>query len=201
MKAFERSRREAVGFDHAMLNGACSYRRFLDGDDDGLAEIIRAYRDPLIFFLNAYFRDLDEAEDAAEEAFIKLAVKKPRYNGKASFKTWLFTIGANVAKDRLRERKRRGEVPIESAADLAAMEDIELSLIRQERKKALHEAMDRLSPEHGRVLRLIYFEDMSAKEAAAVLGKSVHATENLVYKARKALREQLEKEGYDHEDL
>lgn len=184
-----------------MDNGACSYRRFLDGDDDGLAEIIRAYRDPLIFFLNAYFRDLDEAEDAAEEAFIKLAVKKPRYNGKASFKTWLFTIGANVAKDRLRRAKRRGEVPIESAADLAAMEDIELSLIRQERKKALHEAMDRLSPEHGRVLRLIYFEDMSAKEAAAVLGKSVHATENLVYKARKALREQLEKEGYYHEDL
>ena len=70
-----------------MDNGASSYRRFLAGDDEGLADIIRTYRDGLIFYLNGFVNDIHTAEDLAEDVLVKLAVKKPAFREKSSFKT------------------------------------------------------------------------------------------------------------------
>ena len=61
--------------------------------------------------------------------------------------------------------------------------------------------MSRLKPEYRQTLWLLYFEEMSGKEAAAVMRKSVHAVETLAYCARLALRRELEKEGIAHEDI
>ena len=68
-----------------MDNGASSYRRFLLGDDTGLADLIEEYRMPLQMFILSYVQEEETAEEAAIETFVKLATKKPRYNGKASF--------------------------------------------------------------------------------------------------------------------
>ena len=82
-----------------MDNGASSYRRFLAGDETGIVEIIRLYRDGLILYINSFTQNTAEAEDIAEDVFLKLIMKKPKYNGKASFKTWLYTIAGNLARD------------------------------------------------------------------------------------------------------
>ena len=83
-----------------MDNGACSYRRFRDdGDESGLVEIIRDYKDGLIFYLNSFVGNIHIAEELAEDTFVFLGTKKPRDKGKGSFKTWLYTIGRNVAID------------------------------------------------------------------------------------------------------
>ena len=86
-----------------MDNGASSYRRFLDGDNSGLRDLIEEYRLPLQMFILSIVNNNEIAEDAAIETFVKLATKKPKYNGKASFKTWLFGIGRNTAVDFLRK--------------------------------------------------------------------------------------------------
>ncbi|MBR6242120.1 MAG: sigma-70 family RNA polymerase sigma factor [Ruminococcus sp.] len=65
----------------------------------------------------------------------------------------------------------------------------------------VHKAMRKLSPDYQQVLWLTYFEDMSNKEAAAVMKKSVRSIESLLYRARKSLRSQLEMEGFDYEKL
>ena len=67
-----------------MDNGASSYRRFLDGDDNGFVEIVRDYKDGLILFLDSFVRNLSIAEDLAEDTFVKLGIKKPRSSGKSS---------------------------------------------------------------------------------------------------------------------
>lgn len=61
--------------------------------------------------------------------------------------------------------------------------------------------MRSLIPEYRQVLWLIYFEELSNKEAAAIMKKSVHNIETLVYRARKSLRKQLEMEGFVYENL
>ena len=66
-----------------MDNGACSYRRFLDGDDKGLVELVGEYKDGLILFLNGYVNNISVAEELTEETFFRLITKKPRYSGKA----------------------------------------------------------------------------------------------------------------------
>ena len=89
-----------------MDNGASSYRRFLDGDDEGIVDIIKDYKDGLTLYLNGYVSNIFVAEELMEETFFKLMMKKPRFTGKYSFKTWLYTIGRNVAIDYVRHNEK-----------------------------------------------------------------------------------------------
>lgn len=57
-----------------MDNGASSYRRFLDGDDNGLVEIIRSYNDGLTLYLNSFVHNLSVADELSEDVFVKIGV-------------------------------------------------------------------------------------------------------------------------------
>ena len=184
-----------------MDNGAGSYRRFLAGDDNAFAEIIREYRDGLILYINSFVCNITEAEDLAEDTFIKLVTKRPRYNGKASFRTWLYTIGGNLARDYLRRAAKRGTLPLENYEMTADEQELEGIVIRNECNIAVHRSMNKLKAEYRQILWLIYFEGMSMKDASAVIGIKTHAAENLAYKARQALKTQLEKDGFVYENL
>ncbi len=185
-----------------MDNGASSYRRFRDhGDERGLAEIIRDYKDGLILYLYNFSGSLQLAEELAEDTFVLLGTRKPRDQGRGSFKTWLYTIGRNVAIDHFRRVSRRKEIPLEDCPELVNdLADLERSYLREEQKIQLHRAMAGLKPEYRQVLWLVYFEDLRLREAATVLRKTVHGTEVLVSRARKALRNQLEAEGFVYEE-
>ena len=98
-----------------MDNGVSSYRRFLSCDDEGLTLIIKEYKDGLILYLNSYVNNIYVAEEIMEETFFKLAVKKTKFNEKSSFKTWLYTIGRNVAKDYIKHNAKFSTSPIEDA--------------------------------------------------------------------------------------
>ena len=186
-----------------MDNGASSYRRFRDdGDESGLVEIIRDYKDGLILYLNSFVGNIHIAEELAEDTFVLLGTKKPRDKGKGSFKTWLYTIGRNIAIDHLRRNVKTPEVSIEECPELVSEENsLEWSYIYEERKITVHRALHRLKPEYRQILWLTYFENLSNKEAAAVMRKTVHSIETLVYRARKSLRAQLEMEGFIYEEL
>lgn len=186
-----------------MDNGAENYRRFREnGDESGLAELIREYKDGLIFFLSGIVGDLRAAEELAEDCFVLLGTKKPKDKGKGSFKTWLYAIGRNLALDHLRGQRRKRTVPLEDTPALTDEKaELERAYLREERKIAVHRAMERLKPDYRQILWLLYFEDMRHREAAAVMGKTVHATETLAYRARAALKKELEREGIDDEDL
>ena len=119
-----------------MDNGASSYRRFREGgDESGLIEIIRDYKDGLILYLASIVGDVHTAEELAEDTFVLLGTKKPKDKGKSSFKTWLYTIGRNTAIDYLRKRERRKELPLDTALDISDDEcDLESAYIRAEQK-------------------------------------------------------------------
>ena len=185
-----------------MDNGASSYRRFRDGDESGLTDIIREYRDGLIFYLNSIVGDINLAEELAEDTFVLLGTKKPRDKGKSSFKTWLYTIGRNLTLNYLKKASKKNEVSIENCAELSSDENNpECTYIKGERNLIIHRAMQKLKPEYRQILWLIYFEGFNNKESAIVMKKSVHNIETLVYRARKSLKTQLETEGFDYEEL
>lgn len=186
-----------------MDNGASSYRRFREeGDESGLAEIIRDYKDGLILYLNGFVGDLRMAEELAMDTFVLLGVKKPRDKGKGSFKTWLYTIGRHVAIDHLRKGAKNAMPFLDDCLLLTDEEEsLEAAYLREERKIAVHRALRKLKPDYRQILWLIYFEGFSNREAAAVMKKSVHAVETLVYRARKSLKSQLELEGFVYEEL
>ncbi len=186
-----------------MDNGASSYRRFREnGDESGFVEIIRDYKDGLMLYLTSIVGNIQTAEDLTQDTFILLGTKKPKDKGKSSFKTWLYTIGRNVAIDYLRKHSGHIAVSIDDRVDLISDEDsVEAAYLKKEQDIAVHKAMRKLKAEYQQVLWLVYFENMSNKEAAAIMKKSVRSIETLVYRARKALRSQLETEGFEYEKL
>ena len=185
-----------------MDNGASSYRRFREaGDDSGLVEIIREYRDGLIFYLNSIVGNIHTAEELAEDTFVLLGTKKPRDKNKGSFKTWLYTIGRNLALNYLKKSSKIREISLEDCAAIKSHDDVEQIYIKEERKIILHRCMQRLNANYRQVLWLVYFEDFSLKQVAAVMKISIHNAETLVYRARKSLKTQLETEGFNYEEL
>ena len=185
-----------------MDNGASSYRRFLDGNDEGLAEIVRDYSDGLIFYINGIVNNISVAEDLMEETFFKIITKKPRFNGKYSFKTWLYTIGRNVAIDYLRHNKNISDSSFDDLENYIQDEhDLEKLYIIEEQKIVVHRALKNLNAEYRQVLWLIYFEELSNAEAAVIMKKTSRQMKNLVYRAKIALKLELEKEDFYYEEL
>ena len=184
-----------------MDHGADSYRRYLDGDENGFTEIVRDYKDGLILYLNSFTGSLAAAEDLAEDTFVRLGLRKPRFLGKATFKTWLYAAGRNAAIDYLRKNAGRGSVPLEECEELADAQSLESAYLRQERRILLYGALKRLKAEYRQVLWLVYFEGFSQKEAARIMRKGTHATEVLVSRARQALKAELIREGFTDENL
>ena len=185
-----------------MDNGASSYRRYLEGDDEGIADIVREYKDGLILYLNGYVDNLYTAEDLTEDTFFRLMTRKPGFSGKSSFKTWLYTIGRNMAFDWLRRESKQTQTAPEDMETYRREEsDLEDSYIREERKRAVHRSLRKLAPDYRAVLWLVYFEGFSNGETAQILRKSDRQTKNLLYRAKQSLKSELEKEGFTYEEL
>lgn len=184
-----------------MDTGAKNYLRYLEGDDEGIAEIVREYREGLIFFLNGYVKNIYTAEELTEDTFFKIMVKKPRFNKSASFKTWLYTIGKNMALDYLRKNSKHIKAS-EEELEKAALEQagFERGIIRDENMLAVHRAMDKLPEQYQQVLRLTFFEEFDNGEAAEIMQKTKRQIEMLIYRAKQALKAQLEKEGFEYEE-
>ena len=185
-----------------MDNGASSYRRFLEGDDDGIVQIIKDHKDGLMLYLNSFVQNIHLAEDLTEDTFVKLIARRPRFSGKSSFKTWLYSIGRNVALDSLRRNAKAATVSAEEAMVLIADEvDVARNYLQTERKLQVHEAMKQLNKEYRQVLVLTFFEGFKNEQVASIMGKSKKQIENLVYRAKLSLKSELEKEGFVYEDL
>lgn len=176
-----------------MDNGANSYHRFLEGDNSALEDIVELYNKKLILFLNTYVSDLTAAEDLAADTFLELILKRPRFKQESSFKTYLFKIGRNNALDHLKKQARHPSVPLD---DMQLTEQAQFldEIIEDEQRKELRGAIDRLHPDYRHILHLLYFEDLSYSDAAAVLKKSVKQINNLSYRAKNALKAAIEHE-------
>ena len=184
-----------------MDNGASSYRRFLDGDDNGITEIVENYKDGLILYLNGYVKNIFVAEELTEDTFFRLMIKKPKYSGKSTFKSWLYAIGRNVAVDYIRHNSKILNVPIDDVENyLIEEQSLEQAYIKEENKIIVNKALNELIPEYRNVLWLTYFEEFSNKETAIILKKTERQIKNLLYRARKALKSKLEKEGFEYDE-
>ena len=179
-----------------MDNGASSYYRYLAGDDSALGDIVRDYKDGLTIYLNSFTNNIHDAEELMEETFFRIAYKKPKFSGKSSFKTWLYSIGRNIAIDYLRRmKKKKNDTSLDDCLEMRSGEDIEENYLKEEQKLMIHRALKKLRSQYSQAICLTYIEGFSNSEAASIMHKSSRQMTNILYQAKKALREELEKEG------
>ena len=183
-----------------MISDETAYRRYLDGEQKAADLLVEKYGDPLMLYINGYLKDMYEAEDLMIEAFSLIFAKERPITGKGAFQAYLYKTARNLA---LRHRKMCGlrilrfeELDFELKAD--ALADTEL--FRTERSRQLYDALEKLKPEYREALYLVYFEEMSYRNAAMVMHKSEEQITKLVYRGKKSLKAILEREGFAYAD-
>ena len=124
--------------------GASSYRRFLDGDESAIDEIMGALFFPLVFFVNRYVQDVPTAEDLAMDAMTELLLHKHRYNFKVSLKTYVFMLGKSRALNYLKHRSSLRETELDDAEAMAEEDELEQRALASERKRKVNAALAKL---------------------------------------------------------
>jgi RNA polymerase sigma-70 factor (ECF subfamily) len=143
---------------------------FKSGDHRAFEVLVRRYQRPVLSIARRFARDEDDAEDLAQRAFINAAERASGWRG-GSFKSWLFRIVVNLAKNHLRDIARfdRSEQAQEREAD-PVQANAEERLHAQEQQKALREAVARLPKRQREVLLLRIDGDLPFAEIARTLG-------------------------------
>jgi RNA polymerase sigma-70 factor, ECF subfamily len=171
------------------------------GDEAALGNLMRRHGEPLFHFLCRITGSPDEANDLAQEAFVRVYRASASYRPEYKFKTWLYTIAGNLARNHLRWRTRHHAVSLDadandsetSLADTlpSAARDPRQSAEADERAQTVRTAVARLPEDLREAIVLCEWEEMSMAEAAVVMKTTAKAVESKLYRARKLLRERL----------
>jgi RNA polymerase sigma-70 factor (ECF subfamily) len=193
-----RSERDVIAEPGEDLDTARLVTRLQAGEDEAFEHLYLRYFDRVYAYLRVSLRDAHEAEDAAQQVFLKLYEALPRYERRHQpFRAWMFTIARNEAVDRLR---KRGAVDVEDPAALSRRRDSAanheaLGPLRWMSDDEMLLLIERLSPLQRQVLLLRYMMDLSCTEVAEVLGRSPESVRQLQHRALEFLRGRLQSLG------
>lgn len=184
--------------DSSTVSGDELYFNFIQGYTECFDELTIRYGDSLVIYLNGILHNMQDAEDIMIEAFARILVKRPAIRN-GGFKPYLYKAAHNMAINFLKKNGRRAIFLLDDFEDILRINDsVEKTVYDAERNDILHLCMEKIDPILKEVLFLIYFEDLSYKEAAAVMRISPKRVDKLLQTAKKHLKKELSKEGIDH---
>jgi len=183
----------ALGRD--ALEDAATARKVLAGDGDAFRALVDRYQSRVYHCVRRVVRDPEEAEDVAQEAFVRAFTRLGDYNERWTFATWLLTIATRMALNTVRARHGR---PAESLEDLPPGAEPFDAGANPLEGAARNEWLDRLRKEIeglGARMRLIFTmrheDDLSIREIARATDSSESAIKVTLHRARKILKERL----------
>lgn len=177
-----------------------------DGDVSCFDELVRRYKDRVYNVLYRYVGNHEDALDLSQEVFVRAYRAIDRFRGGSRVYTWLYSIAANLARNRLRDRSRKGRnqgssyealeeaspAALASAAD--ANDPSELAM-DAEMQRMLHEALQELPETHRLAFVLRTFDDLSYAEIAETMECPVGTIKSRLNQARKMLYDRLREQA------
>ena len=168
----------------------------MTGDQDAFAELVEQYQRAVYNLAYRMLGEAGEAEDAAQEAFLRAYQHIERYDSSRPFKTWLLSIASNYCIDKLRKRRLTWlsiEEPLPPHPALNSPEaDPEDAALIDERHNAVQGMLSELAPEYRAAVVLRYWYDLSYQEIAELLETTESAIKSRLFRARQALADQLQ---------
>jgi RNA polymerase sigma-70 factor (ECF subfamily) len=159
------------------------------GELAAFEELVRRHQSGLFSYLYRMCRNTSDAEELAQAAMVRAWEKLAGFRGASSFKTWLYRIGTNLCFN-LRTRRRPTEELSETMA-APESERPEAAFKQRAREDAVRRALHCLPADQRAALVLSVYEDMSYKEIAETLGKTVRAVDSLLFRAKTNVRKAL----------
>ena len=187
------------------MNDDVLVEKFQQGEKSVFTELVQIYQDKVMASCMRMLGNKDDAEDAAQEIFIKVYDALPRFDPRAKFSTWLYRITMNHCLNVLRGRRVRKVFSIHKKENIETDEIItakrqmnqknqpDENLERKEREKLIWQAIDTLPQNQKVAVVLSKFGGLSYKEVAEVMENSVSAVESLLFRAKNKLYKSLSK--------
>lgn len=170
------------------------YTNFLNGDEESFNTIVKRYRQTLISFILGYVKQLDVAEDLAQDTFVYMLINKRNYNFKSSLKTYLFIIAKCRAINYIKRQKKSVAYDENYVLSIEDTLNLEEELLKEEKKKEIYFAIKKLKYEYQMAIYLKDLQDFEYKEICKILNKTMPQTKVLIHRARKALKKILKGE-------
>lgn len=177
--------------------------RLIAGNDVSLNDLMERHATPVFQFLCRMLGNEDDANDLAQETFVRVYRARTSFRIDHKFSTWCYTIAANLARNQFRWRARHPTVSLDADTEgmgqsigstlLASQPGPSEQALVAERAAAVRAAVNRLPEELREALVLCEWEDLSVAEVAAILETTPKAVESRLYRARQVLRERLKK--------
>ena len=188
----------------SVLDTPALVERAKGGDSRAFENLVGLYQDKIYSYVSRMLHDPIEAEDIAQEAFVRAYQSLPSFRGASSFQTWLYRIASNLVIDSVRRQRRRddgaisldapigthdGDMPRELPDERRGPEELAESSVIQEE---VNGAIERISPKLRPVLVMYDLQGMSYQEIAEVLGCPLGTVKSRVFNSRAQHKEQLE---------
>lgn len=175
---------------------------FKKGEEKAFEEIVRRYQKKVYNTIYRILGNPEDANDLAQEVFIRVYRKLHLFQGKASFSTWLFTITSNLCRDELRKRQRRLKIrslsePIRYKDGEIEQEILDESMtperisINRELRDEIQAVIDKLPDEQKEAIVLREFQGFSYEEIAEIVGVALGTVKSRISRARRNIREEL----------
>jgi RNA polymerase sigma-70 factor (ECF subfamily) len=168
------------------------------GERDAYADLVRLHQAVAFRVAWSVLGNPEEAEDATQEAFIKVWRQIDRFRPGARFRPWLLAIVANEARNRVRGSNRRRRREFVVAIPDLAFDDPESDVIEDERRLLLHRAVSNLEPRDRDTIVCRYFLELTESETAAVLDIPPGTVKSRLNRARRILALALASDGDPH---
>jgi RNA polymerase sigma-70 factor (ECF subfamily) len=175
--------------------------RLVGGHEAALNALMERHAAGVFHFLCRMLGNEDDANDLAQDTFVRVYRARESYNPAQKFSTWLFTIAANLARNQLRWRSRHPNVSLEAESESteqtlgdtlpAATSTPHQAADEAERVQRVRAAVQALPGDLREAIVLCEWEDLPVAEAATVLSTTPKAVESRLYRARKLLRDRL----------
>ncbi len=174
--------------------------RVQQGDNTAFDLLVRKYQRKVLAIISRYISDWSEAEDVAQDAFIRAYKALPRFRGDSAFYTWMYKIATNTAKNHLVSRGRRppaSDIAVEDAEHYERFVDFsdnaspEHELLRQEIEQTVFDTVQELPDDLREAVTLRESEGLSYEEIAERMDCPIGTVRSRIFRAREAIDENL----------
>ena len=169
-------------------------QRVLRGEQDAYAELVDRYKGPVFKLVYSMTRNYTDADDIAQETFVRAFTSLKRFDDSRPFFPWLYTIALNLTRNHLKKKKRFPLSLFDRTQDENTQKDAENpedTLIRLEAESLLLDALDELALPVREAVVLRFFQELPFDVIGEILGVSVSAAKMRVYRGLKRLKEIL----------
>ena len=164
--------------------------RTLQGHTNAFGELVVRYQDFIYTIVVRMVKVPEEAEEIAQDTFVKAFERLDSFKGTSKFSSWLYSIAYRTALDSLRKRKKfQDHVEVEeiSSEGITAVENALEKLMDEERARLIKKCIMRLSETDAAIVTFYYYEELSVKEISKITGESQDNIKIKLYRSRKKL--------------